>query len=260
MTTSPWFVTRPDAPRPAVRVYCFPHAGGNAKSFLRWQPDLAGDAEIVGVCQPGRGHRFRETPLESVADLADGAAEAIAGTGGPFLLFGHSFGAVLAFEVARRLGPSAGPRHLVASGCSAPALLPTRRVVETARLDGPAFTEAVGFFGGLPPEVVADEALQDLLLPHLRSDFRTVARYTYRPSAPLTAPVTLINGADDPHVDAAALEPWARESVHPPVAHQVPGGHFYFEDAPALVTDVLRPLVRAVDHGTAPRGEHVEVV
>lgn len=172
-------------PGPAARVYCFPHAGGNPRSFLGWQSDLAGVAEIAGLCPPGRGNRYREPALTDVAELADAVAHEISATADrPFVLFGHSFGAVLAFEVARRIGHLPDFRHLVASGCSAPSLLPTRRVVEAARLEGREFTEAVGFFGGLPPEVMADESLQELLLPNLRADFRMVAGYAYRPAAP----------------------------------------------------------------------------
>lgn len=219
------------------------------------------DAEIVAVCPPGRGPRYREPSATDVMELADGAAAAIAATADrPFVLFGHSFGAVLAFEVARRVGALPDCRHLVVSGCAAPALLPSRRVVETARLEGSAFTEAVGFFGGLPPEVVADEALQELLLPHLKADFRMVAQYTYRPDAPLSVPVTLINGAADPHVKEAGLELWARECADEPAQHWADGGHFYFDDEPGAVTDVLRSLVRA-DSGSNPPGSmHVEVI
>lgn len=263
MSSSPWFTTdRPaTGPEPAARVYCFPHAGGNPRSFLGWQPDLDDVAEIAGFCPPGRGHRYREPALTDVAALADAVAREIAATADrPFLLFGHSFGAVLAFEVARRLGPLPHFRQLVASGCSAPALLPTRRVVETARLEGREFTEAVGFFGGLPPEVVADEALQELLLPHLRADFRMVAEYAYRPAGPLPVPVTLINGTDDPHVDEAALRAWDRECPRPPARHRLAGGHFYFDGSSRSVTDILRSLLPEAPGVGQPGGWHVELI
>ncbi|WP_052229748.1 alpha/beta fold hydrolase [Streptomyces sp. CT34] len=261
MTSSPWFLRAAAGSEHAARVYCFPHAGGNPRSFLSWQHDMGDDAEIVAVCPPGRGPRYKETAAADVLELAEGAAAAITETADrPFVLFGHSFGAVLAFEVARRIGALPDFRHLVASGCSAPALLPTRRVVETARLEGRAFTEAVGFFGGLPPEVVADEALQELLLPHLKADFCMVAGYSYRPAAPLHVPVTLVNGVDDPHVKEAGLEPWARECAVEPVRHWAEGGHFYFDGRPGAVTDVLRPLVRA-EHGANPlANSHIEVI
>ncbi|MFB0628301.1 thioesterase II family protein [Streptomyces sp. AB3(2024)] len=265
MVASPWFLTSEttSGPDPAARVYCFPHAGGNPRTFLDWQPAMDPDARILAVCPPGRGHRFREPAPASLASLADGAATAIAlaaDADRPFLLFGHSFGAALAFEVARRLDGIRGFAGLVASGCSAPSLLPTPRVVEAAALEGRAFTEAVRFFGGLPPEVIEDEAVQELLLPHLKADFRMVAGYRYAPDTPLTVPLTLLNGADDPHVSPAALGPWARECAAEPELHWTPGGHFYFEDRPHAVTAVLRPLARAAAAATRSGDEYVELI
>ncbi|MDT3395180.1 alpha/beta fold hydrolase [Streptomyces sp. B1866] len=268
VTDSPWFITASAGPdvatggnsEPPVRVYCFPHAGGNPRSFLSWQQDIGAGAQIVAVCPPSRAHRFREPAVASVAELADRAAEAIAGAEGPFLLFGHSFGALVAFEAARRLRGVPGLRRLVASGCSAPSLLPTRRVVETARLEGKAFTEAVGFFGGLPPEVVADEALADLLLPNLRADFRLVAGYEYVANAPLTVPVTLVNGVDDPHVKEAGLEPWTRDCAGGLDQCWFEGGHFYFEDDPGTVTGLLGSLVGVVCDDRTDTADHIEFI
>ncbi|MEU9035244.1 alpha/beta fold hydrolase [Streptomyces sp. NPDC048352] len=265
MVASPWFLTSETAAAgaPAARVFCFPHAGGNPRTFLGWQSALGDDALVLAVCPPGRGHRFREPAPASLAALADGSAAAIAlatTDGRPFLLFGHSFGAALAFEVARRLDGVRGFAGLVVSGCSAPSLLPTRRVVEAARLDGRAFTQAVGFFGGLPPEVLEDEAVQELLLPHLKADFRMVAGYRYRPGAPLAVPVVLLNGTEDPHVGAAALDAWSRECAAPPDRHWTDGGHFYFEDRPGAVTSVLRPLARAAADATPAGAAYVELI
>lgn len=281
MVASPWFLTSETAAgldSDAVRVYCFPHAGGNPRTFLGWQPALDGHALVAAVCPPGRGHRFREPAPVSLAALADGAAAAVALAEDrrgiraralpPFLLFGHSFGAALAFEVARRLDGLHGFAGLVASGCAAPSLLPTPRVVETARLEGRAFAEAVGFFGGLPPEVVRDEALQELLLPHLKADFRMVAAHRHRPGPPLTVPVTLLNGTDDPHVGPAALEPWTRECTTPPERHWAAGGHFYFEDRPDAATSLLSSLAQAAAAAaepaapgpTVPGAEYVELI
>ncbi|MFI6252315.1 thioesterase II family protein [Streptomyces sp. NPDC051016] len=246
---------------PRTRVFCFPHAGGSPRAFLRWQSSLGDDIEVAAFCPPGRDQRHREPRAASVAELAAGAAEAVrAAADGPFVFFGHSLGALVAFETARLLRGHPQPHHLIASGCAAPSLLPTRRVVETARLEGRAFTEAVGFFGGLPPEVVDDEEIAELLLPALRADFRMVAGYRYLPGAPLDIPVTLVNGRDDPHVDGAALRPWAREAVRPPQTHWVDGGHFHFDPDPTGVTTVLRSVTSGTGGADGERWEHVEVI
>jgi surfactin synthase thioesterase subunit len=239
------------------RIFCFPHAGGNPRTFLDWQPLLGEHIQIVAIGMPGRGHRLDEPAPTSVTEFAEAAATAIAEAGDqPAYLFGHSLGALIAFEVARRLRAVPTVRHLVASGCSGPSLLPTPRVVRTSRLEGREFAEAVGFFGGLPPEIVAAEELHDLILPSLQADFRLVAGYHYEPAAPLTVGVTLVNGRNDPHVEPEAVAAWARETTVPPTAHWTDGGHFYFDGAPGKITSVLRALVESDQDDV----HHVELI
>ena len=246
-----WFVSRGEPSPWAARVFCFPYAGGNPRAFLDWQPALDGEAEVLAVCTPGRWQRASE-PVPPFDELAEGAAAAIAEVAGqdarPAFLFGHSLGALVAFEVARRLRDLPTLRHLVASGISSPSILPSQRVLELAKLEGKAFAEALGFFGGLPPELVHDEELHELLLPGVIADFRMAAGYRYRPAAPLAIDVTLVNGLDDPHVGAAQIEAWKQDSRSEPATRWCEGGHFYFEDHPTFVTDLLLEIIRADQH------------
>ncbi|MFE0375249.1 thioesterase II family protein, partial [Streptomyces inhibens] len=180
-----------------------------------------------------------------IETVCDQIAERIAAhRTGPFLLFGHSLGALIAFEVARRLGDR--PAHLIASGCAAPALHPTPRMVEVAGLDGQSLTEAVALYGGMRPEIVADPELQEFILPDVRADFRMVAEYRYRPAAALPFGISLVNGVDDPMVRRDDLADWSRECAVAPEMHWSEGGHFYFEQHPEAVTDVIRRAAEAL--------------
>jgi surfactin synthase thioesterase subunit len=251
-TIERWFVTRGGAGGPGVpRIFCFPHAGGSPRVFLDWQAGLGDDAEIVAVCRPGREHRAAE-PAPAIGELIDGAAAAItaitAQDGRPCYLFGHSLGALVAFEVGRRLTGSAAPRHFIASGCSAPSLLPSQRVKQIATLTGAEFAEALAFFGGLAPEVAADPDVRDLLLPGLIADFRMAVGYVYQAAPRLAVPVTLVVGRDDPHVEEAQVAPWDQELTWQADRHWLDGGHFYFEPDPGPVIGIIRSVVLADQH------------
>jgi surfactin synthase thioesterase subunit len=247
-----WFISGGLGHEGLPRVFCFPHAGGSPRAFLEWQASLGDVAEIVGVCRPGREHRAAE-PAPTISELIDGAAAAIAAIssadGRPFYLFGHSLGALVAFEVCRRLPGPAAPRHFVASGCAAPSLLPSQRVRQIATLTGAQFAEAIGFFGGLDPEVIADAQVRELLLPGLIADFRMAVGYCYRPGPPLAVPATVVVGRDDPHVGQEQAALWDREFTWPPEHYRVDGGHFYFDPDPGAVASILHALVTADQHG-----------
>jgi surfactin synthase thioesterase subunit len=235
-----------------AQVICFPHAGGDPRTFLDWQPALGADAELLVVCLPGRAYRADEPAPASVGDLADGAADALRRRlDRPTYVFGHSLGGLVAFEVARRLRGEPLLRGLVTSGCPAPSRQPTPHVRWAAGLQGRAFAEAAGRYEGLDPRIVADEQLQELLLADLRYDVGLLAGYRYRPADPLDIGVDLVNGRDDPHVGDGALAPWRSECLTAPRFHWRDGGHFYFERDPWAVVGVLRELLAA---------RHMEVI
>jgi surfactin synthase thioesterase subunit len=247
-----WFIGQRPGPAPwSPRVFCFPFAGGSPRIFGDWQARLGEDAEILAVCRPGREHRAAEPP-PTVTELIAGATAAITeltrSDGRPFYLFGHSLGALIAFEVCRALPGDTAPRHLIASGCAAPPLLPSRRVRDIAQLTGREFAEAVGFFGGLPADVIADDDMRELLLPDVIADFRMASGYRYLPGPPLAVPATLVVGRDDPHVRAEQVAPWTGEFSWPPELRWVDGGHFYFDGRPGVATQIIAALIRADQH------------
>lgn len=247
MTTAAWFrKAAPTAPgRP--KVYCFTHAGGDTAEYLRWQQTLSPAGQITTVTMPGRGHRYAEQAPLTVDAFADAAAAAIFDHATEeYCLFGHSLGAVVAFEVAHRLRHDPRLLHLIASGAAAPELMPSSRVIRAAALEGRAFAEAIGAFGGLPTDVLDAEELHDLLLQGVRADFQLVAGYRYRRPQPLRIGITLINGVDDDHVKAELVAGWARETVLPVDTRWAPGGHFYLRDDPQPVLEVLQALTSTV--------------
>lgn len=243
-TENSWTRRLVAAPNSAFRLVCFPYAGGSASYFRPLAIALAPHVETLAVQYPGRQDRRAEAPLESVGRLADAVCEALRGLPPrPFALFGHSLGALVAFEAARRL-EAAGvhPAHLFASAASAPSVL---RAPTVHLADDRTLIAALGALGGTDRSRLAAAPFRALSLPAVRADYRAVARYRPEPGARVGCPLTVLVGSEDPVVvpdDAAA---WRDHTTAGVAHHTFDGGHFYLDrhiaEVARTVTGVLVP-------------------
>jgi surfactin synthase thioesterase subunit len=243
MDASVWLERRFPAPSARVRMYCFPFAGGSAAFYYEWGPALAPWIEVVPVQLPGRGRLANLPHALDIREISVAVADAVAfDAGAPAVLFGHSMGAILAFEVACRLEESLVPvRHLVVTGRPAPHIRSPE--VPVSGLDRDGLVQVLRDYGATPEQVLADDELLDLTLPTVRADFRMIERYSYLPVAPLNCPLTAVGGSADPGVPAEAIRAWGRHTTGPFDAHILPGGHFFpLETGPALRTLLLHTL------------------
>ena len=215
------------------RLFWFPHAGGGTGG-------AAGLPGLAPVRLPGREARLAEAPFTRMAPLVSALAGAMAGyLDRPFAFFGHSMGAVVAFELARelRLRGLPLPRLLVVSGARAPRY-------RLNHVPGPNPTDEellaeLRRLEGTPGELLDDEAALRAILPALRADTELYRHYAYRREPPLPCPIRAYGGAGDPHITAAHLEAWAGETTAAFAVRRFPGGHFYLETARA---EFLRAL------------------
>jgi surfactin synthase thioesterase subunit len=175
---SPWFfrVVRKEDAR--ARLLCLPFAGGGADFYRGWSDWLPPDLEMWPVQPPGRGARMMERPLDDLAAMVHSIAEAVTPLLNdlPVIVFGHSMGALLAFELAHELAARSAPapKLLILSGRPAPAWrLPRIRHVMT---DAELFEE-LRSFAGTPAEALNDPELMELMLPTIRADFKLVETY-----------------------------------------------------------------------------------
>jgi pyochelin biosynthetic protein PchC len=227
---------------PALRLVCFPHAGGVASRFSTWAPLLPDQVELLAVCYPARHDRFLEEPVERMADLVAALLPSVLRLlDRPLVLFGHSMGASVAHEVALELEKiGAPPKLLMVSGRRAPHRLERGTLCEGG---DEAVLAEVRRYGGQGSEAIDDPELRELVLPALRGDYRLVDHYVPGKRPPISAPVIAYAGQQDEDNDPAELRDWAVSTSGGFDLKAFPGGHFYLDEhQDALVADIRRRL------------------
>lgn len=240
--------TRPDA---RIRLFCFPYGGGGPGVFRSWPQILPEWIEVCAIHLPGRETRLPEPAFRRLDVLVEAAQIALRPWfDRPFALFGHSMGALVAFELARGLRATPQPLtpvHLFVSAMSAPQQARTWEPVH--HLPDAEFVERIRGLAGTPEQVLAHPELMRLLTPTLRADFEVCETYQYQAQAPLACPITAFAGTDDAEVPVAGVEAWRAQTTAHSSVHIVSGGHFFLQSE---ATAVLRLVTEALTNPGIP--------
>jgi surfactin synthase thioesterase subunit len=240
-----------------IRLFCFAHAGGGSLFFRPWRSPLLPDVGVLAAVLPGRESRAREQPCLQLDELLPPMFEALRPYADrPFALFGHSLGAIVAYEMARLFCDSATgpPMRLFVSGRRAPQL-PARHGPRHTLTDAD-FIDVLTRLGGTPPEVLAQPGMAELFLPSLRADFQLNETYDPEPARPpLACPVSALTGDADPEVTPGDIAAWSAVTGRDFRMHTFSGDHFYLKSAPPPVVSAIRTdlgLLAPASAGGAP--------
>lgn len=221
---SAWFPGADAVQRP--RLFWFPHAGGGAASFKEQIEDLP--YTICPVRLPGREARLAEAPFDRMEPLVEALANALESyLGQPFCFFGHSMGAVVAFELARLLRRRAQPlpKLLIASAARAPQY--RRNHEPPPEPSDRQFLEELLRMDAIPKEILDTPLFTRAFLPALKADASLYRHYVFHEEAPLDCPIRAYGGSSDPNIHLKHLEAWAEQTTSSFGVRLFPGGHFF---------------------------------
>ncbi|MEO5873616.1 MAG: alpha/beta fold hydrolase [Streptosporangiaceae bacterium] len=239
---------------PAVRVLCLPPAGGGAHLYRQWPRQLPAEIGLVAVELPGHGSRLAEDPETDLAALVDGELreEVEELLDRPLIVFGHSMGAVVGFELCRAIRRRRPwrPAGFIAAACEAPAVLHTRDY--TGRMTDEGITGFLTATGGTPAAILENEGFLDMLRPLIRADLGMLRARRHIAEEPLGCPVRVYLGATDPTIDPVKAGGWAAESGDDYRLQVFPGGHFFTREAESIVLSRLKHDIRHLLSTTAP--------
>ncbi|MFP2956849.1 thioesterase II family protein [Myxococcus sp. 1LA] len=239
---TPWLVRRKPTSSPRLRLFCFPYAGAGSLPYFRW-PDLLpeADIEVCAIQPPGRENRLHEPSVEELPRLLDSLVRELSPHFDvPFAFFGHSLGALIAFELTRELRRRGLPLPgtLLVSGSEAPSRRSGLPPLSGLRRDD-FIRELSARYDGIPQQVLAQPEILDLILPILRADLKISESYTYQEEAPLPMRLCAFGGTRDPRVSEAALEAWRQQTQAAFSMKMFPGGHFFLNELTAQVVQAV---------------------
>jgi surfactin synthase thioesterase subunit len=227
------------APEAAVQLICFPHAGGAASFFLPVAAALAPQIDVIAVQYPGRQDRRHEPFIQDIGSLADHIhAALLPSTDRPLAFFGHSMGAVTAFEVAMRLerDHGTGPVRLFVSGRRAPSV---RRNESVHQQTDEGIIAELRTLSGTNAQLLEDDEIVQMILPAIRADYRAIETYRGKEGDSVRCPLSVLLGDDDPHVSPDEARQWDKHTTGVLDYHEFSGGHFYLTEHQAKVNGLI---------------------
>jgi medium-chain acyl-[acyl-carrier-protein] hydrolase len=239
-----WFVIPKPNINAELKLICFPYAGGSASTFLPWAKMLPSNVELIIIQAPGRGVRMGERAYSDMEALIKDLIEFTPNIlNKPYILFGHSLGSRIAFELVNQLKilNCALPEHFIASGSRGPQDKSKKAPIYNLPRD--EFIEELKILNGTPHAILENRELMELFLPLLKADFEVADKYCYTGEVRFDCPVSVLGGEDDVDISLANLNGWGCFFTTKADVHMLPGNHFFIDSHPELVIEKVNKII-----------------
>lgn len=234
------------------KLFCFPYAGGSSNIYFKWNQYLLHSIELIPIELAGRGKRIHEKPYDSIDEMINDVFSIIQTynlSESSYSFFGHSMGAIIAYEVAHYLIKKnivLGPTHIFLSGRQPPHIITDRDI--THNLPDELFKEKLFALGGTPKEFFDHPELLSFFLPLIRNDFKIVETYTYSERKPLSSPITVFLGTEEKDIDEKDISEWSLHSSSSCKIYMFPGDHFFINKFyPKIINIINQSLINDID-------------
>jgi medium-chain acyl-[acyl-carrier-protein] hydrolase len=233
--------------KPFIRLVCIPCAGGNPEIFLPWTDLLSRGIELLAVRLPGHGPRIADAPFGQWDDLLADTLEGLAGyLSEPYALYGHCFGARLAYELTHSVIAGVGrlqPKRLFVSACRSPDV--PHAGIYVHELEDREFCGNLRQLGA-SDEVIQNSSIMKFVLPAVRSEIRLAELWNDRHRAPVQVPITAIYGRDDPEDGRRSMEGWREFSTKECELVEMPGDRSFLTSHCRMLLDVVNSRLETV--------------
>lgn len=229
-----------------IKLFCFPYAGGSAMIYHPWKNKLGDGIELRPIELAGRGRRINDASYQDLQKVVEDMLAQIRDEiqESSYMLFGHSLGAIIAYELAKKVREEGLPRpqHLFFSGKGAMHIeRPEEKKYHL--MDNEKFKKEILELGGTPLEFFEYPELMELFLPLLKSDFKIAETYSLNGGIqPFDQDITVLLGEADDLNDAQCTE-WQQHTTKTCHFHYFPGGHFFINDEQEKIVEIIRDIV-----------------
>lgn len=230
MNDKKWYVEYKKNPHASMRIFCFPHSGGGASTYFSWSNLLSLTVELISIQLPGRENRFYDHLTNDLEFIIDNLSQEFTYyKEKPFVVFGHSLGALIAYEFVKSVYQSYGiyPQYMIVSGAKAPHL--PFRIKKLSQLEDEELLQELKNYGEINDALLQNEQILKMFLPIFRSDFSIGENYNYKETVVFPFDILALAGSDDPTVNKKEILGWSGYTSGNFEFRIFPGGHFFLK-------------------------------